>query len=248
MQFLKPVEVRLRQWRNRMAPWRYRGSAVHCPVCETDFSRFLPAGTGARYRENAVCPLCRARERDRLTWLFLQRNPQLFDKPLRLLHLAPEPRLADFFQRRAADGYVSADLMRRDVDLRLDVAALPLPDSCLDAIYCSHVLQDVPNDRAALAEFHRTLRPGGWAILNVPLHAEATCENDRPDNVRARFDSRPHEHLRQYGHDYLQRLEEAGFTASVTRPDELEPDAAQRSRLGINGSRTGYLHSVVKPG
>lgn len=248
MQFLKPVEVRLRQWRNRMAPWRYRGSAVHCPVCKTDFSRFLPAGTGARYRDNAVCPLCRSRERDRLTWLFLQRNPQLFYNPLTLLHVAPEPRLADFFHEKTGKGYISADLMRRDVDLRLDVSALPFENACLDAIYCSHVLQDVPDDGAALAEFQRTLRPGGWAILNVPLHADTTRENPRPDNVRPRFDSRPDEHLRQYGRDYLQQLRNAGFKASVTQPGELEADDAQRRRLGINGSRTGFVHCVIKPG
>lgn len=248
MQFLKPLEVRLRQWRNRMAPWRYRGCAVHCPVCANDFSRFLPAGTGNRHRRNALCPLCRARERDRLSWLFLQRNPQLFGKAMRLLHVAPEPRLADFFRQRAGVGYSSADLMRKDVDLRLDVSALPFADACLDAIYCSHVLQDVPDDRAALAEFHRALRPGGWAILNVPLYADSTSENACPDNVRPRFDSRPDEHLRQYGHDYLQRLQNAGFTASVTRPDELEPDATQRARLGIDGARTGFVHSVFKPG
>lgn len=248
MQFLKSLEVSLRRARNRMAPWRYRGSAVHCPVCATDFSRFLPAGSGQRYREGAVCPLCRARERDRLAWLFLQRNPQLFDSAaMALLHVAPEPRLAAFFRQQAGIGYVSADLMRRDVDLRLDVSALPVADASLDAIYCSHVLQDVPDDRRALAEFHRALRPGGWAIVNVPLFAESTRDNERPDNVRPRFDRRPDEHLRQYGHDYLQRLQDAGFEAAVTRPEDLEDDPAQRRRLGIDGPRTGYVHCVTRP-
>lgn len=248
MQILKAVEVRLRHLRNRMAPWRYRGSEVHCPVCETDFSRFLPAGTGGRYRERAICPRCRARERDRLAWLFLQRNPQLFaGGRVVMLHVAPEPRLAAFFRHRAGAGYCSADLMRRDVDLRLDVSALPFAAASLDAIYCSHVLQDVPNDRRALAEFYRVLRPGGWAIVNIPLHADYTRENPRPDNVRRRHDKRPDEHLRQYGHDYLQRLQEVGFEATVTRPEELENNTGQRRRLGIDGARTGYVHCAIKP-
>ena len=250
MQFLKPVEVRLRQLRNRMAPWRYRGREVHCPVCETDFSRFLPAGTGERYREHAICPRCRARERDRLAWLFLQSNPQLFagQQRFRMLHVAPEPRLGTFFRHRAGCGYHSADLMRRDVDLRMDVSALPIAAASLDAIYCSHVLQDVPDDRRALAEFYRALRPGGWAIVNIPLHADYTRENPRPDNVRRRYDRRPDEHLRHYGHDYLQRLQDVGFKATVTRPEELESDIGQRRRLGIDGARTGYVHCAIKPG
>jgi SAM-dependent methyltransferase len=248
MQFLKAAEVRLRRWRNRLAPWRYRGDAVHCPVCEHSFRTFLPAGTGERRRDAAVCPLCRARERDRLTWLYLQRSPALFAAaPLRLLHIAPEPRLAELFRARAGEAYFSADLMRRDVDLRLDVSALPLADQCLDAIYCSHVLQDVPDDRAALAEFHRVLRPGGWAILNVPLFAERTRDNPRPGKARSPGDVRPDEHLRDYGHDYLQRLEEAGFEASLTRPEDLVPEAGERHRLGIDGPRTGFVHLATRP-
>ncbi|MEQ8514917.1 MAG: hypothetical protein RIC38_04875, partial [Chromatocurvus sp.] len=110
-----------------------------------------------------------------------------------------------------------------------------------------HIDDRPPDDRRALTEFHRTLRPGGWAIVNVPLHAESTRENARPDNVRRRFDTRPDEHLRQYGHDYLRRLQDAGFEAAVTRPEELERDPGQRRRLGIDGARTGYVHCVIKP-
>ena len=122
-----------------------------------------------------------ARERDRLAWLFLQSNPQLFaGQRFRILHVAPEPQLADFFRHRVDGGYYSADLMRGDVDLRLDVSALPFAAASLDAVYCSHVLQDVPDDRKALAEFYRALRPGGWAIVNIPLHADHTRENPRP--------------------------------------------------------------------
>jgi predicted SAM-dependent methyltransferase len=128
----------------------------------------------------------------------------------------------------------------------MDVQDMLYPNETLDAIYCSHVFQDVPDDRRAIAECHRVLRPGGWAILNVPLFAAATEESARPDNVRAAWDSRPDEHVRSYGPDYRDRLAQAGFAVEVFSPTDLEPDAERRHRLGIDGARTGFVHFVRK--
>lgn len=248
MQFLKSTEVRLRALRNRLAPVLYRGDAAYCPVCERHYRRFLPAGTGKRRRANAVCPGCRARERDRLVWLYLRARPQLLSEGTqRLLHIAPEPALARYFRGRLGAGHVTLDLMRRDVCLRADICALPFTEGQFDALYCSHVLQDVPDDRSAIAECFRVLRPGGWGIMNVPLFAEATRDNARPDTVRSRFDERPDEHLRDYGPDYRERLQAAGFSVEVFSAADLEPDPEARGRLGIDGTRTGQVHRVTRP-
>jgi len=250
VQFLKSAEKRLRSLRNRhISARRYRGDAVHCPCCGGDFSEFLPAGSGARARPGAVCPLCRSRERDRLTWLFLRdREADLLCRHMQFLHVAPEPRLSDYFFNHIGEGYITADLMRHDVMVRMDVQSMLYPNETLDAIYCSHVFQDVPDDRRAIAECFRVLRPGGWAILNVPLFAESTAEAERAGNVRAAWDSRPDEHVREYGHDYSERLAAAGFEVEVYCAADLEADATQRQRLGIDGPRTGYVHFVRKPG
>jgi SAM-dependent methyltransferase len=249
MQLLKSLEVRLREWRNRrLAPLLYRGDAVHCPVCEHDFARFLPAGSGARARDAAVCPGCRSRERDRLTWLFLRAREQLlFRRHMQFLHVAPEPRLSRYFSELIGEGYITADLMRRDVMVRMDVQDMLYPNETLDAIYCSHVFQDVPDDRRAMDECLRILRPGGWAILNVPIFADRTRESERPDNVRAAWDKRPDEHVRAYGRDYDARLQAAGFEVEVFAAEDLETDALARRRLGIDGERTGFVHFVRKP-
>lgn len=248
MQFLKAVEVRLRELRNRFAPMLHGGDTVHCPVCEGGFRHFLPAGSGKRARPGAVCPGCRSRERDRLTWLFLREREQaLLHRHMQFLHVAPEPRLSRYLFGVIGEGYITADLMRRDVMVRMDVQDMLYPNETLDAIYCSHVFQDVPDDQKAIAECYRVLRPGGWAILNVPLFADLTLESERPDNVRAAWDTRPDEHVRSYGQDYRHRLEEAGFTVEVFAPGELVANEQERERLGIAGERTGYVHFVRKP-
>ena len=64
-----------------------------------------------------------------------------------------------------------------DVDERMDITDIQHPDHSFDVIYCSHVLEHVPDDRAAMREFHRTLDPGGWAVLNVPINADRTFED-----------------------------------------------------------------------
>jgi SAM-dependent methyltransferase len=249
MQLLKSLEVRLRRWRDRaISPLLHRGDAVFCPVCNRSFDRFLPAGTGKRARAAAVCPGCRSRERDRLSWLFLlRRRDELLRRHMQFLHVAPEPRLGEFFFEAIGEGYITADLMRKDVMVRLDVQDMAYPNETMDAIYISHVLQDVPDDRRAIAECFRVLRPGAWAVMNVPIFEERTREADTPGNVRPAWDKRPDEHVRDYGHDYAGRLGEAGFDVEVFSAEDLEPDAERRQRLGIDGPRTGFVHFVRKP-
>ena len=246
MPAFKSLEGRLRRLRRLAAPVTWAGDAVHCPVCDRSFRGFRPAGSKRARRSNAVCPYCTARERDRLTFLFLtSAGGPAAGGPL--LHIAPEaclePRL-----RRLADGkYTTADLIRTDVDERFDLMAIPHPDAAFHAVYCSHVLQDVPDDLVAMAELFRILKPGGWAILNVPVTAETTSDHrDEPGHVRRPGDRRPDEHLRTYGTDFPQRMGSVGFEVGVIRPTDLA-SPQERIRYGIDGTAAGAVYFGVKP-
>lgn len=245
MPSLKRLEAGLRRLRRRTAPLTWAGDAVHCPVCDRSFRGFRSAGNRRTRRPNAVCPYCAARERDRLTFLFLTSA----DGPTSggpLLHIAPEacmqPRL-----RELADGdYVTADLVRTDVDERFDLMAIPHADAAFQAVYCSHVLQDVADDVGAMRELFRVLKPGGWAILNIPVTAQVTVDHrDAPLRTRNRGDRRPHEHLRTYGHDFAQRMASMGFEVRAIRPDDLATNDEQ-ARYGIDTEAAGTVHFGVK--
>jgi ubiquinone/menaquinone biosynthesis C-methylase UbiE len=49
---------------------------------------------------------------------------------------------------------------------------LPLADRSIDCVFCSHVLEHVPDDRELLQEIHRILRPQGCAVFMIPVHEE----------------------------------------------------------------------------
>jgi SAM-dependent methyltransferase len=52
--------------------------------------------------------------------------------------------------------------------LRADVCELPICDGTVDAVVSANLLEHVPDDRRALREFARILRPGGRAVIVVP--------------------------------------------------------------------------------
>ena len=242
MQHLKRLEGRLRGARKRLAPLLYRGDAMHCPLCARSFRKFRTAGRNAARRENAVCPACGSRERDRLACLFLRQ----LEPGGRLLHVAPERCLTACLRRLATEGYMSADLVRQDVDERFDLAAIPHRQATFGGVYCSHVLQDVHDDRQALAEVFRVLRPGGWAILNVPVKAPRSLDHqDAPGRTRAAGDPRPPEHLRTYGPDFRDRMADAGFRVRTIGADDVAGATEQR-RLGIAGAAAGVVHFGIK--
>ncbi len=59
---------------------------------------------------------------------------------------------------------------------RADLRALPVPDACVDRVIASEVLEHIPDDRTALAEIARVLRPGGRVAVTVPRYGpERVC-------------------------------------------------------------------------
>jgi SAM-dependent methyltransferase len=49
-----------------------------------------------------------------------------------------------------------------------DGTGLPFPDATFDRIICSEVMEHIPDDRAAMAEVRRVLKPGGTVAVTVP--------------------------------------------------------------------------------
>jgi SAM-dependent methyltransferase len=223
----------------------YHGKARWCPVCEKSSRKFLCFGDPAR--KDARCPCCGSLERHRLVWLYFTRMTDLFDgNPKKMLHVAPEPCLESRLRNRLKESYLSADLLNRDAMVQMDVTAIQFPDAYFAVIYCSHVLEHIVDDRQAMREFYRVLKPDGWAILLVPISAEKTMEAAAvTDPAERRKIFGQEDHVRRYGPDYVERLREAGFKVKAYRPGDIGNEE-EIKRMGLAAAR-GDIYYCVKP-
>jgi hypothetical protein len=196
-----------------------RGS-LYCPVCASNVRRFLPWG---EHKRAGKCPVCGLLPRHRADWVFLTRRTDLFDqRPRKMLHVAPEEFLTARFREIRNLEYLSGDLNSRKAMVRMDITDISYPDNSFDVIYCSHVLEHIPNDRKALAELHRVLCPGGWALLQVPISGDKTYEDP---SITAPEERAKHfgrwDHVRRCAPDYVERMSAVGFNAQALRATDL---------------------------
>jgi SAM-dependent methyltransferase len=182
--------------------------AGECPICGYK-GRF----TLAINRPNAECPQCQSMERHRLIKLALDEGFISF-RDLDILHFAPEPCVVRF-SKPDAKSYLTGDIQPGRADRVLNIENLALEDNSLDLVICSQILEHV-DDRLALAEIKRVLRPTGKALIMVPLIEgwEQTYENSSIVSEEGRdlhFGQK--DHIRYYGgQDFRRRLRDAGFS------------------------------------
>lgn len=222
----------------------YYGRGRLCPVCGRSSRRFRPFGLARR--ADAQCVHCGALERHRLLWLFLQAKTDLFDgRPKRMLHVAPEPCLQPRLAKRLGGGYLTADLFDPRAMVKMDIMEIQYPDQSFDVIYCSHVLEHVPDDRRAMRELCRVLKAGGWAILLVPITSGTTFEDASIVDPAERLKAFGQEdHVRRYGTDYVDRLRDAGFSVAVTEVGDLA-DRGAAERMGL-APASGNIYFCTK--
>jgi SAM-dependent methyltransferase len=166
-----------------------------------------------------MCPVCESVERHRLYWLYYRRQTDLLnqDNEVRFLHFAPEMGIQRRLWRLAHLRYVSLDFVSPYVQIRADLCHLPLSDACADIVHCSHVLEHVSDDRAAMGHLLRILRPGGWGLIQVPIWTDGPTLEDPSitDPAERERIYGQDDHVRLYGPDVVERLRETGFDLDI---------------------------------
>jgi SAM-dependent methyltransferase len=184
-----------------------------------------------------------------MTALYLKHRTNLYHARLSLLDLAPHPSLLRIFSALDNIDYVSADLMSPLAMVKMDICKMPFSPGSFDAVMCMHVLEHVPDDRQGMAELFRAMRPGAWAIVQVPIdyHRANTFEDSsvtQPEDRERLFNQE--DHVRIYGRDYKDRLIATGFEVDIVPyPEELGPELIAKYGLKANADR--YVWVCKKP-
>jgi SAM-dependent methyltransferase len=213
-----PTSNRLRDLKDwaRLREFRRANSGkqeFECPVCSYR-GPFRDIHPRSGRRLHAECPRCGARERHRIQCLALAKLLAGRDTSSQsMIHFAPEPFFRPFFSR-SFGRYETADLDRPGVDHHVDLQNLPFGDGSYDFVFASHVLEHVPDDRRALREIRRILKPAGVAVLPVPIVAGSTVEYPAPNPFECH-------HVRAPGYDYFDRYRAVFSRVDLVRSESL---------------------------
>jgi SAM-dependent methyltransferase len=238
-QFRAELDGRIDKERARFAKLA-RGIAPRlCPICDY-YGSFGPFGAALRY--DARCPSCASLERHRLVWLMICRHG-ILTKQHSVLHFAAESVLRKRVQTLVGR-YETAELRESArPDHLVNIEAIDLPDESYDRAICNHVLEHV-DDRKALAELYRILRPGGIAVLTTPI-IEGWAETYENPAVTGKSERLLHfaqsDHVRIFGRDLRDRIRAAGFAL-----DEMVAKEPDVHRYGLMRGETVFLATKLE--
>ena len=242
-----------RTWLQRLAnlllpflDFYYRGNRYTDPINGKSYRSFLPYGY-VKIRPNVLSPGTLSLERHRLIWLYLQRETDFFKTSAKVLHMAPEKAFMTRLSKMNHLDYTTCDLESPLAEVKADICDLPFAGASFDWILCNHVLEHIPNDTKAMQELYRVLKPGGKALLQVPLdssRAETFEDNSITDKAERTKVFGQYDHVRVYGKDYFNKLRQTGFELSEIQFGKSLSEA-QRLRYAVTNDE--YIPLRIRP-
>lgn len=200
-----------------------------CQFCDHTGGNFMPSGTkspvfdynsvlGGGYRLNNLCPKCGSIDRHRSIHFIINEisiNKEISD----ILHIAPEPALTKFVDAK----FPNAKIVRGDKYpnqsniLKMDLTNIPFENSSFDLIICSHVLEHIKQDKKAISEILRVLKPGGYAICPTIYSEIISTSMEEPLAINYTENERmkkfgQSDHVKLYEkNDYISRFTDIGL-------------------------------------
>jgi SAM-dependent methyltransferase len=200
-----------------------------CNICGWRGTEFYPNVGSGYFELDSNCPKCSCINRYRSMAALLDVTTELFSPETTVIEVAPVRSFQAYcLHRKGGRNYLSFDLEKFGME-RGDLTAMRYPDASCDYFICLHVLEHVPNDIGAVREIFRVLRPGGRAVLQVPidLSIRQNVEYGKPNPLETG-------HVRRYSElGFVDRLDAEGFAVSKMSVEDYFSDG-DIDRYGFN--------------
>lgn len=174
----------------------FKVAAADCPICGTSTFQPGPKGRTALNGTMPRCAGCGSLERHRVARLMFDRLGHGDFADWSAIQFSPDPTVDP-------DWFASYELSVYGEPGGLDIQSIDRPDEAYDYVGCSHVLEHVGDDRAALCELLRITTADGLLYLAVPdpFVEEITRDWGFPKPEK-------YGHWRVYGRDVAERFQD----------------------------------------
>lgn len=200
---------------------------LECPCCGWQGRRFFDYAEMGYTVRNVSCPQCDSHSRHRIFFLWLRDHYKIDQRDGKAVIFAPERALAPIWKTAARLRTFKIDIEpSRGVEVIGDIMYLPFASDCADLLWCHHVLEQVIDDRVALGELRRVLRPGAGDLIISAGESSDPATHEFGHSDKALSGNR-----RSYGSDFVDRLKEAGFHVEVLTLDLSESDRRKYSLI-----------------
>ena len=197
----------------------YRGDQVLCEICGWEGQRFF----------DGICPKCNALPRTRLI-PFALRYFDLIKPHLNILHVAPNIHEYHFVEKTFSLPSIYDRLNIREIphiNIVQDLTHTDLKSEQYDLAIAWHVLEHIPEDKKAIQEVYRLLKPGGHFLVSVPIYPVGNLKTFEDLTIAYKDYGKVHghhDHCRSCGLDYYKRFEAVGFNAQTLEVKRLNQD------------------------
>ncbi len=197
--------------------------SFQCPVCGwrgANFRNFLSADEIIRH---CICPVCGSFDRHRQLVLGVRRELQAVAGPAPevMVGFSLSSAMRFLLEHEGLSRCFRTDYALEDrrflPDFLGDLRCAPLADDTVEWLFCSHVLEHVPELDICVDEILRVLKPGGLAWIQVPFEPGlAHSRSIRIDPYRA------HAHAWQFAPDFGNLIQREGWEVTeVIAGEEL---------------------------
>lgn len=197
----------------------YLGKKHQCSVCSKKLKSFV-----LLENNDLLCPFCGSLSRNRRLWVLLHSNRNLKGN---ILHFSPPRSMYRKLKENTNIQYYSTDFEDEFLaDHKFDITNINQKTEKFETIICYHILEHIMEDKKAIAELYRVLKPKGNIYIQTPFKNGDIYEDASITSPEARLKHfGQHDHVRIYSVNGLKnKLENQGFKVSVENFKEQKDD------------------------